>query len=234
MPSVAPATEPATGTEPTFSSGRSRRTHLSDTVTKCKNRAIEQRKGTNATTCFSFALHPVEGQQGPPLEEDLDWPALEDDALGTSITRELAACKATQSTPSKRPSDPSEPDSLAKRTKVDASNFRDNLLGFRPSPTFPFIMFETRGAGWHSTLQVMCTTTSNSSLPIVEVLPRSKKELMSILIYDLEALEKWLDRDDTITYSQWMDAIVHRATFESLRDQQRPNGLLYHADRSFT
>ncbi|KIY46226.1 hypothetical protein FISHEDRAFT_31688, partial [Fistulina hepatica ATCC 64428] len=111
---------------------------------------------------------------------------------------------------------------------VDASNFRDNVLGFRPSLTFPPIMFDTRGAGWHLPLQVMRTDNleqliANRGGPAaVKKAPNSESK--SILIYDLEALEKRFGRDDALTYSQWMDAVIHRAAFESLWDEQGPSG----------
>ncbi|KIY52871.1 hypothetical protein FISHEDRAFT_34493, partial [Fistulina hepatica ATCC 64428] len=179
--------DPATNVQPTASPAeRPRRTHLTDAITKIfkslsladrlkKNREIESRNHANATARLDFVLHPVEGQQEPPsetasfitLDEDLDWPTLENDALRTSL-------------------------------------------------------------GWHLPLQVMRTDNleqliANRGGPAaVKKAPNSESK--SILIYDLEALEKRFGRDDALTYSQWMDAVVHRAAFESLRDEQGPSG----------
>ncbi|KIY49110.1 hypothetical protein FISHEDRAFT_42048, partial [Fistulina hepatica ATCC 64428] len=180
MPSDIPTTDPATETQPTNLPERSRRTHLTDTITKIfkslsladrlkKNREIELRNHANATARLEFVMHPVEGQQEPPsetasfitLDEDLDWPTIENDALRASLG-------------------------------VMRTDNLEQLITNRGGPA------------------------------AVKKAPNSESK--STLIYDLEALEKRFGRDDTLTYSQWMDAVVHRATFESLRDQQGPSG----------
>ncbi|KIY48921.1 hypothetical protein FISHEDRAFT_42413, partial [Fistulina hepatica ATCC 64428] len=169
------------------SPGRTRRTHVSDAITKLlkslslsdrikKNYEIEKHNNANTAARLEFALHPVDGQQEPAsetasfitLDEISDWPTLENDTLRST-------------------------------------------LGIEHLPEY--IM---------RTDNLERLVTNCGGPPAVKKSPNPDSK--ATLIYDLDALQKRFGNDNTITFPQWLDAIVNCASFESMRDKLGPDG----------
>ncbi|KIY47933.1 hypothetical protein FISHEDRAFT_44325, partial [Fistulina hepatica ATCC 64428] len=126
-------------------------------------------------------------------------------------------------TPTKRSSEASDGDNSAKRACVNASTFKEHVLGYHPVPTFLPIMYDTWNAGWHLPLQIMHTdnleqlVTNRGGPPAVKKSPNP--DLKATLIYDLDTLQKRFGNDEAITFPQWLDAIVNCMSFKSTRDK---------------